>query len=82
VSICKNAIEYEKILNRLQAEFLEEVRQKESEISKKYRHSLNNAEGMEWKTLHNQLNKEISDLYHECMKPIENFIKRTDQGSY
>lgn len=73
MDICKNAIEYQRELERLLSNCNHELRQKEPVIKNRYKELMDSAEGMEWKTLRIKRDNEISDLYHECMKPVLDF---------
>ena len=75
MDICKNALEYDRELSRLLSNRDREVLQKEVIIEEKYREPLDRLDGIEWGAVQREYEKEISDLYHECMKPIEDFIK-------
>jgi len=72
--IFKNATEYMQEFNNIIADSYRELRKKENIIHNKYRESLDNATGMEWKTLQKQHDKEISDITYEYgMKPLIEF---------
>lgn len=72
--ICKNAIEYQKILTNLQADFVDEVRPKERDIRDKYKKKFEKTPVEEWKQILDDQDNEIRDLYKTCLKNIENFI--------
>ena len=73
MAICKNASEYQRELDRLISDCYREIRQKEVIIEEKYREPLDHSDVIEWRAIQREYEKEISDLYHESIKPVLNF---------
>jgi len=62
-------------LNNLMADSIQKIGQKEHLIYIKYRESLDNAIGMEWKAIQKKYEKDLSDAAHEGVKSILDFEK-------